>query len=148
MVIPCFYLPFLLPAEASGQYGRARWMVRPRLRPARLLVFCAAAAGLPPRRPRARPGFLRRQDYRKGEVLALHRYRPADLLGLKELRPHASGFAYLKPGGFLESSFIHLDNHAEWKNGFEVHTALNVTHEGVLERRLVLKLSWLFDVLR
>ncbi len=35
--------------------------------------------------------------------------------------------------GFYESGFLHLDNHWEWKNGHEIHTGVNFTHEGVTE---------------
>jgi hypothetical protein len=79
-------------------------------------------------------GFLERSVYRKAEYTALYRWRPEALLGLKELRPHTSGSAYYKPDGYLESRFIHLDNHWEWRNGLELHTGVNLTHEGVQER--------------
>ena len=35
-------------------------------------------------------GFLRRRDYRKPDVLVMTRFRPKDLLGLLEVRPHVS----------------------------------------------------------
>ena len=37
----------------------------------------------------------------------------------------------LKPGGYDQSGFAHVDNHFAWSNGAEIHTAMNVTHEGV-----------------
>jgi hypothetical protein len=105
----------------AAQYDHPRWLLEAKA--------SEAGAGFDPQM-----GFLKRQEYRKGEVLVLYRHRPAALLGLKELRPHSSINAYVKPDGYLESRTIHLDNHAEWKNGLELHTALNFTHEGVRER--------------
>jgi hypothetical protein len=77
-------------------------------------------------------GFLARRDFRKPEGVVLHRHRPRDFLGLLEIRPHVSYRGYWKPDGFQESGFLHVDNHLEWKSGWEVHTGINFTHEGVL----------------
>ena len=77
-------------------------------------------------------GFLARQDFRKPEGTVLYRYRPKELLGLLEMRPHVSYRGYWKPDGFQESGFLHVDNHLEWKSGWEVHTGINFTQEGVL----------------
>ena len=79
-------------------------------------------------------GFLPRGDYRKADYAILYRFRPTNWIGLKEVRPHTSGYVYYKPDGFLESRFIHIDSHWEWRNGLEIHTGLNLTHEGVIER--------------
>jgi hypothetical protein len=38
-----------------------------------------------------------------------------------------------KPDGFQESGFLHMDSHFEWKSGWEVHTGVNVTREGVIQ---------------
>jgi hypothetical protein len=78
-------------------------------------------------------GFLARRDFRKPEGVVLHRYRPRDFLGLLEVRPHVSYRGYWKPDGFQESGFLHVDNHLEWKSGWEVHTGINFTREGVLQ---------------
>jgi hypothetical protein len=78
-------------------------------------------------------GFLRRQDYRRPSALVLYRWRPDDLFGLLELRPHANYTGYWKPDGFHESGRWHVDNHFEWRSGWELHTGVNFTHEGVLE---------------
>jgi hypothetical protein len=40
---------------------------------------------------------------------------------------------FWKPGGFQESGFLHVDNHLEWRNGWEFHTGVNVTREGLQE---------------
>jgi hypothetical protein len=78
-------------------------------------------------------GFLRRSGYRKPEGLVMYRYRPNDFLGLLELRPHVSYRGFFKPDGFQESGFLHMDNHFEWKSGWELHTGVNLTREGVLK---------------
>jgi hypothetical protein len=78
-------------------------------------------------------GFLARNDYEKYEGRVFYRYRPDGLWGLHELRPHISYRSYWGGDGFHQTGFIHLDNHWEWKNGFEVHTGINLLHEGVVE---------------
>lgn len=77
-------------------------------------------------------GFLRRSNYKKAEGYVLHRYRPEDLFGLLELRPHIAyrGF-WGNEDNLYESGFLHIDNHWEWRSGFEVHTGLNLVHEWV-----------------
>ncbi len=78
-------------------------------------------------------GFLRRRDYRKGEARIFRRIRPDDLWGLHELRPHVAWNGYWKTDGYRESSFLHVDNHWEWRSGHEIHTGVNFTYEGVQE---------------
>ncbi len=75
-------------------------------------------------------GFLQRFAYRKGNGLIFHRFRP-DFLGFHELRPHVSYNGYWGFDGLYESGFLHVDNHWEWANGYEIHTGINFTHEGV-----------------
>ncbi|MEZ4699033.1 MAG: DUF5916 domain-containing protein [Rhodothermales bacterium] len=77
-------------------------------------------------------GFLQRTAYRSGNVLIFHRYRP-DFFGFHELRPHISYTGYWGFDDFYESGFMHIDNHWEWASGFEIHTGMNITHEGVRE---------------
>lgn len=77
-------------------------------------------------------GFLRRNsEYRKYTGLVLYAWRPENSLGLLELRPHISYQAYWDFEGFQETGRWHIDNHWEWENGFEVHTGINLTREGV-----------------
>ena len=79
-------------------------------------------------------GFLRRShEYRKVTGLIFHTYRPPNLLGLHELRPHVSYRGYWGLDGFQETGYLHIDNHWEWKSGFEIHTGINFTREGVRE---------------
>jgi hypothetical protein len=76
-------------------------------------------------------GFLQRRAFRKPDFLIFHRYRPKNFLGLHELRPHVSYRGFWNFTGFQETGFLHLDNHWEWKSGYEVHTGINFTREGV-----------------
>jgi hypothetical protein len=38
---------------------------------------------------------------------------------------------YWNPDGTQQTGFLHVDNHLEWKSGYEVHTGVNFTREGV-----------------
>ncbi|MBM3790377.1 MAG: carbohydrate binding family 9 domain-containing protein [Acidobacteria bacterium] len=78
-------------------------------------------------------GFLARKGYRFSQFRILRRYRPADLMGILEFRPHVSYRGYWDFAGFQESGFLHIDNHTEWKNGYELHTGINFTEEGLKE---------------
>jgi hypothetical protein len=78
-------------------------------------------------------GFLRRRGYRKPSGTIMYRYRPDDFLGFLELRPHISYRGYWKPDGFHETNYVHVDNHWEWRSGWELHTGVNFRREGVLE---------------
>ncbi len=78
-------------------------------------------------------GFLsRRHGWRKPEFLTMHRIRPSDFIGIQELRPHASYRGYWNQDGFQETGYAHIDNHWEFKSGWEVHTGVNLTREGVV----------------
>ena len=76
-------------------------------------------------------GFLARHGYHKPEGLVYYVRRMNGWLGLHEIRPHVSYRGYFKPDGFQESGFVHLDNHWEWRSGYEVHTGVNLTREGL-----------------
>ena len=77
-------------------------------------------------------GFLRRDsEYRKYTGLLWYTWRPENSLGLLELRPHISYQAYWDFDGFQETGRWHIDNHWEWTSGFEIHTGINLTREGV-----------------
>jgi hypothetical protein len=80
-------------------------------------------------------GFLNRSGgYENLSLRALRRYRLTDgPWGLLELRPHFSYTAYWDPLSFKESGFLHVDNHTEWKNGSELHTAINWVNKGLQE---------------
>ena len=76
-------------------------------------------------------GFLSRSSFRKPEVLVLYKYRPNENSPLLELRPHISYRSYWNFEGFRNTSFLHVDNHWEFKSGLELHTGVNFTGEGV-----------------
>jgi hypothetical protein len=40
----------------------------------------------------------------------------------------------VKPDGFVESRYVHVDNYAEWPSGLKLATGVNFTGEGVIER--------------
>jgi hypothetical protein len=76
-------------------------------------------------------GFLTRRGYRKGDAFVMTRFRPADFLGLHEVRPHVLSRHYWGLDDLHETGFTHIDSHYQWKNGYEVHTGVNLTQEGV-----------------
>jgi hypothetical protein len=76
-------------------------------------------------------GFINRRGYRKGDAFIMTRFRPSSFIGIQELRPHALYRAYWGLDGMQETGFNHLDMHWQWKNGYEVHTGMNLTQEGV-----------------
>ena len=78
-------------------------------------------------------GGLGRGGYRNMEVGVFRRYRPKNFLGLHEVRPHAFYRSFWDFEGFQETGYLHMDNHLEWRNGYEIHTGVNLTREGVLE---------------
>jgi hypothetical protein len=78
-------------------------------------------------------GFLQRRGYRKPDLLTFHRFRPASLVGLHEIRPHVAYRGFWTFDGFQETGYLHVDTHWEWKNGYEVHTGVNFTREGVFQ---------------
>lgn len=77
-------------------------------------------------------GFLMRSAYRKPEVQLLKQIRMNGKLGLMEWRPHFSYRSYWNYDNFLETSYLHVDNHWVWLNGLEIHTGMNFTTEGVV----------------
>ncbi|HEY5690693.1 MAG TPA: DUF5916 domain-containing protein [Cyclobacteriaceae bacterium] len=78
-------------------------------------------------------GFLFRKAFRKPELLILKTIRMNGKFGgMLEIRPHVSYRGFWNFEGFKETSFLHIDNHWAWKNGFEIHTGINYTEEGSL----------------
>jgi len=78
-------------------------------------------------------GFLRRSDYRKITQSIFTRLRPKHFLGLQEIRPHTNYRGYWTRDGFQQTGYFHVDNHWEFRSGYEVHTGRNYTYEGVDE---------------
>jgi hypothetical protein len=78
-------------------------------------------------------GFLRREDFRKLDFTVFHFYRPEDLWGLMEIRPHANYQAFWDFDGFQETGRLHAGSHWEWKNGYGAETGFNAIREGVTQ---------------
>ena len=76
-------------------------------------------------------GFLRRKNYTRVGVFGLNRWRDASWDNLLEMRPHIAYRGWWGGDGLYETGFWHVDNHWEWKSGFEIHTGVNFLHEGV-----------------
>ena len=77
-------------------------------------------------------GFLLRKGYHKPEASIFKQVRMNGKYGFLELRPHVTYRSYWNFTGFLETSFLHVDNHWVWVNGLEIHTGVNFTTEGVV----------------
>ena len=79
-------------------------------------------------------GFLARDSYRQVSTSVFTTFRPDNTHGVHELRPHISHTTTFDfATGLHESQLTHIDNHVEWTNGYEIHTGLNLTREGVFE---------------
>ena len=78
-------------------------------------------------------GYLKRENYRKWSGRVFTRFRPKNKFGILEVRPHINYDGYWKLNGFHESGRWHIDNHWEFRSGFEIHTGINLVKEGVLE---------------
>ena len=78
-------------------------------------------------------GYLFRSGFRKPEALIFKQVRMNGRYGLLEVRPHVSYRSYWNYSNFLETSFLHVDNHWVWVGGLEIHTGINFTTEGVVK---------------
>ena len=79
-------------------------------------------------------GFLARRSYRRMNGSVFTTLRPDDFWGVHEFRPHVSHYTVFDfETGWQETQFTHIDNHVEWRNGYEIHTGVNVTREGVFQ---------------
>ena len=76
-------------------------------------------------------GFLSRRGYRKPDVFLMTRFRPENDFNIQELRPHSSYRGFWGLDGFHETGFWHIDSHWQFRDSTEIHTGMNVTHEGV-----------------
>lgn len=78
-------------------------------------------------------GFLQRTAFKKPEFLIFKQWRPKNMGNLLEVRPHISYRGYWNFDDKYETGFLHIDNHWVWRSGFEVHTGVNFTTEGVFQ---------------
>ncbi|MGE3510243.1 MAG: DUF5916 domain-containing protein [Vicinamibacterales bacterium] len=76
-------------------------------------------------------GFLTRGGYRKPDVRLFTRFRPKKFLRLQEIRPHATYRGFWGFDNFHETGYAHIDSHWQFKDSSEIHTGMNLTHEGV-----------------
>ena len=77
-------------------------------------------------------GFVNRSGgYENLSTRALRRIRFGRNSSLLELRPHISYSVYWDQNDFKESGYLHVDNHTEWKSGYEVHTGINFVTKGL-----------------
>ena len=76
-------------------------------------------------------GFVSRTDYRNFEAFAQYTLQMEGKMNLSEWKPHASYSGYWDFDGFYESGFIHIDSWFLWRNGADIWTAVNFSHEGV-----------------
>lgn len=94
--------------------------------------YTEVGAGFAPRL-----GFLSRTAFRKPAGLIFHSRRMNGWGGLHEIRPHVSYNGYWTPDGFQETGYLHVDNHWEFTNGWEVHTGVNFRREGLQQPFLI-----------
>ena len=78
-------------------------------------------------------GFMSRTEFRNLSAFGMRTIRPKSLAGLHEIRPHVSYSGIWDFDDYKETHYVHVDTHWEWRNGFEVHTGVNFTEEGVKE---------------
>ena len=76
-------------------------------------------------------GFLSRRGYRKPDVFLMTRFRPENDFNIQELRPHTSYRGFWGLDDFYETGFWHIDSHWQFRDSTEIHTGMNITHEGV-----------------
>ena len=77
-------------------------------------------------------GYLSRNDgFKKFGYLIWKQWRPKNTGKLLEVRPHIANRTFWNFEKELTTSWTHIDNHWVWENGFEVHTGINLTTEGV-----------------
>ncbi|NKB98206.1 MAG: hypothetical protein GKR90_06895 [Pseudomonadales bacterium] len=76
-------------------------------------------------------GFLRRKGYRQATGFLSRRIRFGDDSPILEMLPHINIDGHWDFDGFWESGQVHIDHSTIWKSGAQLHTAVNLTHEGV-----------------
>mgnify|MGYP002015635550 CR=1 FL=1 len=79
-------------------------------------------------------GFVRRQGFRKIDGGVFYTARPKNFLKIQEFRPHVTFNRFWDiDDGFIESSFLHMDNYLEFNDSSVAITAWNVHKEGVIQ---------------
>ena len=124
------YTPAGTPEQATDNTHAYAFSAQHRSERARLsLGFTEVAPNFNPE-----VGFLARRSYRRMNASVFTTLRPESFWGVHEFRPHVShNTVFDFNTGRQETQFTHIDNHIEWRNGYEVHTGMNITREGVFE---------------
>ena len=78
-------------------------------------------------------GFTRRVGFRKVDTGVFYTWRPENFLNSHELRPHITFNRFWNFDGFMETSFLHIDNRWEFEDSSTLVTAWNIRGEGVTE---------------
>jgi len=79
-------------------------------------------------------GYLSRNDgFKKSGFLVFKQWRPKNTGKLLEVRPHLANRTFWNFEKELITSWTHIDNHWVWESGFEIHTGINITKEGVFK---------------
>jgi len=79
-------------------------------------------------------GYLSRNDgFKKSGFLIFKQWRPKNTGKLLEVRPHIANRTFWNFEKELITSWTHIDNHWVWESGFEIHTGINITTEGVFK---------------
>jgi len=78
-------------------------------------------------------GFLLRTAFKKPEFIIFKQIRLENFGPFLEVRPHIAHRSYFDFQDRLVSGWTHIDNHWVWPSGFEVHTGVNITSEGVYD---------------
>ena len=76
-------------------------------------------------------GFVSRRNFRKFTTFVQRTAQMEGKFGLSEWKPHASYQGYWDFDGYYESGYWHFDNWLVWRNGADLWTALDFSHEGV-----------------
>ena len=79
-------------------------------------------------------GFSSRESFRHASAFAMRTILMNGRGGFQEFRPHVSiSNVWDYETDELQSQFIHIDNHFEWRNSWELHTGINLSEERVFE---------------
>jgi hypothetical protein len=79
-------------------------------------------------------GFYARRGYQQLNGSVFTTFRPGNAIGIHEVRPHVNHNSIWEfQTGRPETRLTHIDTHVEWRNGYEIHTGMNLSYEGVFE---------------
>ena len=80
-------------------------------------------------------GFVQRRGFRKVDAGVFYTWRPDDFMNVQEMSPHVTFNRYWNyDNGFIESSFLHMDNGWQFNDSSTVFSQWNVRKEGVIKQ--------------